>query len=125
MQGDQVVASSDDQRVSFLTAAASVPMSDGSTFDFQGTWTAYGDRWVYGSNGPLNEGEGIPRHYVDRCTTLNANAHQTGRNATMTGTVNGAPVHTYTAAPAGAILYNHFVYQCHARQLRRVGCRSS
>ena len=46
------VASSDDQRVSFATVAATVPMSDGSTFDFQGTWSGYGERWVFGSNGP-------------------------------------------------------------------------
>ena len=110
VQGGQVVASSDDQRVSFLTAAASVPMSDGGTFDFRGTWTGFGDRWVYGSNGPSNYWEGIPRHYVDRCQTINNNAHQTGRNASMSGTVNGAPVHSYTAFPAGDIFYNHFVY---------------
>ena len=109
-QGDQVAASSDDQRVSSLTAVASVPMTDGSTFDFTGTWTGFGDRWVYSNNGPENDAEGIPRHYVDRCTTSNANAHQTGRNATMSGTVNGAPVHTYVAFPAGDIFYKHFVY---------------
>lgn len=47
---DNPVASSDDQRVSFATVDAAVPMSDGSTFDFQGTWLGFSERWVYGSN---------------------------------------------------------------------------
>ena len=105
------VASSDDQRVSFAAVAAMVPMSDGSTFDFRGTWSGYGERWVFGSNGPLNIGNGVPRHYVDKCTTSNANAHQTGRFAKMNGTLNGQPVHSYTFVDeAGSIFYNHFVY---------------
>jgi len=105
-----VVASSDDQHVSFLTAAARIPLSDGSTFDFRGTWRGVGDRWVYGNNGPLNDAEGVPRHFVSRCETVNANAHQTGRNATMAGTLNGAPVHSYTFTFTADIFYNHFVY---------------
>jgi hypothetical protein len=109
LQGDGVVASSNDQRVSSLTAAASVPMSDGSTFNFQGSWTGFGDRWVYGNNGPVNDAEGVPRHHVDRCATINNNAHQTGRNASMSGTVNGAAVHTYSSFVSGDIFYNHFV----------------
>ncbi len=109
VEGESVVAASDDQRVSFLTATATVPMSDGSTFNFRGTWSGFGDRWVYGSNGPLHEFEGLPRHYVDKCTTFNSNDHQTGRVAAMTGVLNGQPVHTYTF-PSGDIFYNHFIY---------------
>jgi len=105
-----VVASSDDQRVSSLTAAARVGLSDGSTFDFRGTWSGVGDRWVYGNNGPLNDAEGVARHSVSKCETVNANAHQTGRNATMTGTLNNVPVHSYTFAFTADIFYNHFEY---------------
>ncbi len=110
MEGDQVVASSNDQRVSYLTAAAAVPMSDGSTFDFHGTWSGVGERWVYGNNGPVHEADGLPRHYVDRCTTFNSNDHQTGRKATINGTLNGTPIRPYTFDLLADIFYNHFVY---------------
>ncbi len=106
-----VVGSSDDQRVSSLTVTATVEMNDGSTFAFHGTWSGYGDRWVYGSDGPLHVAESLPRHYVDRCTTFNSNDHQTGRNATLVGTVNGQPFDTYEVLlPEANIFYNHFVY---------------
>jgi hypothetical protein len=105
------IAVSDRQHLSSATVAAQVPLSNGSTFDFQGTWTATSDRFVYGNNGPLNEFEGLPRHYNDKCITSNANAHQTLRNATMSGTLNGHPVRSYASLEdAAAIFYNHFVY---------------
>lgn len=106
-----VVAFSDDQRVSSLTVAATVQMTDGSAFAFNGTWTGYGDRWVYGSNGPYHFAEGLPRHFVDRCSTFNSNDHQTGRNATLVGTINRHPFLTYQVyLPTAAIFYNHFLY---------------
>ena len=53
---------------------------------------------------------GALRDFVDKCTTSNANAHEKNRLATMRGTVNGNPVHTYDTIPdAGVIFYNHFV----------------
>ena len=85
-------------------------MSDGSTFDFQGVWTAISDRYIFANDGPTNAFEGLPRHYVDNCTTINDNAHQKFVDAAMSGTLNGQPVHTYSAFPAGDIFYNHFVY---------------
>ncbi len=106
-----VVGSSDDQRVSSLTVTATVEMTDGSTFAFHGTWSGYGERWVYGSDGPFHGAEGLPRHYVDRCTTFNSNDHQTGRNATLVGMVNGQPFDSYEVLlPVANIFYNHFVY---------------
>ena len=48
---------------------------------------------------------------VDKCTTFNSNDHQTGRNATLIGTVNGQPFDTYEVLlPEANIFYNHFVY---------------
>ena len=105
-----IVASSDDQRVSNLSVTATVQMTDGSTFAFDGTWTGRGDRWVYGNNGPQHGAEGLPRHAVDKCETFNSNDHQTGRNAALVATVNGQPVETYTAFPSADIFYNHFIY---------------
>ena len=105
------VAVSDHEHLSSAAVAAQVPLSDGSTFDFQGTWTATTDRFVYGNNGPENDEEGLPRHYNDKCTTFNANAHQTLRYATMSGTLDGHPVQSYASlADAAVIFYNHFVY---------------
>ncbi len=46
----------------FLTIA--IPMSDGSTFDFAGAWTATSDRFVFGSDGPAT---GLPHLVVDPC----------------------------------------------------------
>jgi len=107
---DPSVASSDREHLSTATVVAQVPMSDGSTFDFRGVWTAISDRYLYGNDGPVNADEGLPRHYVDKCTTINDNAHQKYVDAAMSGTLNGQPVHTYSAFPSGFIFYNHFVY---------------
>ena len=70
-------------------------MSDGSTFTFQGDWSAISDRVLFGNDGPVFPGIGLARHYVDRCTTINAQDHQKDVYAYMTGTLNGEPVHTY------------------------------
>lgn len=108
---DPRLAYSDKQHLLTAALAARVPLSDGSDFNFQGTWTATGDRMLYGNNGPENSYEGLPRHFNDKCITFNANAHQTVRNATMAGTVNGSPVYSYAALPDAAdIFYNHFIY---------------
>lgn len=105
---DPPVVSSDREHLSTATVAAQVPMSDGSTFNFQGTWTATSDRVVDGNNGP---DAGLPRHFVGECSTANANAHQKYRLATMSGTLNEQPIHTYGVLDdAGVIFYNHFVY---------------
>src|SRR5262249_20532595 len=60
---DPALASSDREHLSTASVAAQVPMGDGSTFDFQGTWTASSDRLLYGNDGP-NAGE--LRHFVDK-----------------------------------------------------------
>jgi hypothetical protein len=105
------VASSDREHLSTATVTALIPMSDGSSFDFQGTWTGDGARFVYGNDGPYNLDAGFMRHYADRCSTVNSNAHQKFRHALMTGTLNGQPVHSYTSGLFGATIFdNHFVY---------------
>jgi hypothetical protein len=105
------VAISDRQHLSSAAVAAQVPLSNGSTFDFQGAWTATSDTFVYGNNGPQNDSEGLPRHYNDKCTTFNANAHQTLRYATMRGTLNGYPVRSYASLEDAAEIFDgHFVY---------------
>src|SRR5262249_41267093 len=105
------VAVSDHQHLSSAAVAAQVPLSNGSTFDFQGTWTATTDRFVYGNKDPQNGKKGLPRHKNKKATTLTATAHQTFRYATMKGTRNGNPVQSYASlADAAVIFYGHFVY---------------
>lgn len=96
----------DQQHLSFLTADAQVPMSDGSTFDFHGDWSAISDRLQYGNNG---QALGLVRHYVDRCNTANNQAHQKYRIANMTGTLNGVPVQSYPGLGLDFIAHNHFI----------------
>ncbi len=99
-------ASVETVHLGVASAAFRLPMSDGSTFEFAGTWGATGDRFVFGNDGPDT---GTPRHFVDRCTTFNGLGHQKYRPASMTGTLNGEPVHSYTSFPA-AIFNNRFLY---------------
>jgi hypothetical protein len=87
---------------------AQIPMTDGSTFDFAGTWHATSDRFLFGNAGPSN-GD-LPRHLVDRCTTFNALAHQKYVFASMSGTLNGEAVHSYTASGSASIFNNNFRY---------------
>jgi hypothetical protein len=100
----------DQQHLSSLGADARVPMSDGSTFDFHGTWAATSDLSQFGNDGPSLADFGRTHHYVDACTTINSQAHQKFRSATMTGTLNGAPVHSYRNLDIDFLAYNHFVY---------------
>jgi hypothetical protein len=102
-------ASVDTVHLSLASAAFTLSMSDGSTFDFAGTWTALGERLVFGNDGPAT---GAPRHFVDRCRTFNANGHQKFRPASMTGTLNGEPIHSYTSSGpfAATIFNNRFLY---------------
>jgi hypothetical protein len=105
---DPSFVSSDREHLSTASVAATVPMNDGSTFAFRGTWTATSKTIVYGNDGP---DAGGPRHFVDKCATQNTNAHEKNRFATMTGTVDGHPVRTYDTLPdAGVIFFAHFVY---------------
>jgi hypothetical protein len=100
----------DEPHLSFLSVDARVPMSDGSTFDFQGTWSATSERTQSGNDGDTLLFAGLPRHYVDRCTTINDQAHQKDRQATMTGTLNGSPVQSYPDLSLDFIAHNHFIY---------------
>ena len=107
---NDVIVSFDQAQLDFLTADGRVLLDDGTTADVHVRWLATAPVTRYGNDGPTNAEEGIPRHYVDRCVTANANAHQAFRVATMTGTVNGAPVHSYSSFDASFIAKNHFVY---------------
>lgn len=100
----------DQQHLSSLAVEAQVPMSDGSRFGFHGVWTATSGLMQFGNDGPTLNDIGIPRHYVDRCETFNAQAHQKFRRAKMTGTLNGAPVQSYPDLHLDVLAYNHFVF---------------
>lgn len=89
-----------------LTVA--IPMSDGSTFDFTGTWLATSERFVYGNDGPAT---GTPHQVVDACHSFVANAHQKFRHASMIGTLDGEPVQSYPWDEWAANIFNNrFVY---------------
>ena len=97
----------DEVHLQTASLNATVPMSDGSTFEFAGTWQAISDRMVWGNDGPAT---GLPRHFTDRCLTFNALGHQKVVSAQMTGTLNGQPVHSYTIGFTAAIFNNNFQY---------------
>jgi hypothetical protein len=88
----------DDQHLSSASVDASVPMSDGSTAIVHAIWSPTSDAEVFGNAGPALADLG-PRHYVDSCVTVNANAHQRLRFATVTGTLNGSPFRSYGDNP--------------------------
>jgi len=100
----------DEQHLSFLSVDAQVPMSDGSTFDFQGTWSATSDLMQFGNDGPSLNSFGLPRHYVDSCSTVNDQAHQNVRLANMSGELNGTPVQSYPDLGLDFIAHNHFIF---------------
>jgi len=100
-------AYADEVHLDTASVSAALPMSDGSTFDFTGTWQAWSDRLVYGNSGPST---GVDHLYVDRCLTIVANGHQKFRNSNMTGTVSGVPVHSYTDFISASIFNNDFQY---------------
>jgi hypothetical protein len=100
----------DQPHLSYLTASAVVPMSDGTTFDFNGGWSSISDRMLFGNDGPALGGFDLIHHYVDRCTTINSQGHQKYVFARMTGTLNGTPVGSYPdLVGLDFIAYNHFV----------------
>ena len=97
-------ASADEVHLDTASVSAHLPMSDGSSFDFTGTWRAWSDRSVFGINGPAT---GLDHHYVDRCLTFVANGHQKFRFAHMTGTLNGVAVESYADFDFGASIFNN------------------
>ena len=104
---EELTAAVDTVHLQSASLSAEIPMSDGSTYTFSGTWQAESDRVLYGSNGP---DAGFDRLYTDRCTTFVALGHQKYVLAHMTGTLNGAPVQSYTSFPAGSIFNNRFLW---------------
>jgi hypothetical protein len=100
----------DRQHLAFASVKTQIPLTDGTTADVDFHWTAISDRSVYGNDGIALGDFGLIRHYVDKCSTQVNQAHQKFRVAEMTGTLNGAPVHTYSSFPAGYISFNHFVF---------------
>ena len=100
-------ATADPVHLRTASGTFSIPMDDGSTFAFSGTWTAYGPREHYGNDGPSS---GVPTHFNDRCFTANAHAQQNFAAARMTGTLNGQPVQSYTDGDTAFIFNNAFRY---------------
>lgn len=100
----------DQPHLSFLSVSAQVPMDDGSTFTFQGTWRSTSGVMQFGNDGPSLVDFGRVPHYVDTCTTVNSQAHQKFVSATMSGTLNGVPVHSYRNLDIDFMAYNQFVY---------------
>ena len=99
----------DREHLAFASLKTEIPWDDGSVAHVDFHWEAIGDREVYGNDGPALEGFGLVRKYVDKCTTQVNQGHQKFRISSMTGTLDGTPVHTYTSFPAGFISFNHFV----------------
>jgi len=106
-----VVVDFDHAQLGSLEAEGRVTLDDGTTADVAVAWVAWSPVEVFGNDGPTNAVDGLRRHYVDRCVTLNANAHQKFRFATMSGTVNGSQVRAYASFDGAAfIARNRFVY---------------
>lgn len=101
----------DNVHLGSASLAASIPMDDGTVYEFQGSWQAMGERQHFGNDGPNNEG--FPGHYNDSCFTTNNHPHQDFRAGEMTGTLNGHPVHSYSFARdfGGTIFDGHYLYQ--------------
>jgi hypothetical protein len=99
----------DREHLAFASLNADIPWDDGSIAHVDFHWEAIADREVYGNDGPALEDFGLVRKYVDKCTTRVNQGHQKTRISSMTGTLDGTPVHTYTAFPAGYISFNHFI----------------
>ena len=94
----------DRARLQEATLNVTIPMSDGSTFDFEGTWSPISDRFQFGNDGP----DGGRVHIADRCITINEQAHQKFVMAEMSGTLNGAAVHSYKSFFSTGIFNNNF-----------------
>jgi hypothetical protein len=99
----------DEQHLEVASVSAQIPMSDGSIFDFAGTWQATSARFVYGNDSPAT---GAPHHFVDGCPTGVAIGREKLRYASMTGTLDGAPVHSYSGGSAGIFSGNYrYIFQ--------------
>ena len=99
----------DQQHLAFASLKAEIPWDEGGTSTVDFTLEAISDRFLYGNDGPALDDFGLVRKFVDKCSTQVNQAHQKSRIASMSGLFDGAPVHTYTSFPSGAISYNHFV----------------
>jgi len=98
----------DKTPLSGASVVASVPMSDGSTFDLDVQWVADGTIMKSGNDGPESEEEGFPAlRFHDACTTANFNDHQRFALATISGTIGGINVESF-GFRAGAIFNNWF-----------------
>jgi hypothetical protein len=100
----------DRQHLEFASVDVEIPLSNGTAVAVNMDWHAGSERFVYGNDGPALSDFGLIHHYVDRCSTQVNQGHQKFRVAAMTGTVNGAAVHSYTNSEAGFISLNHFVF---------------
>jgi len=60
------------------------------------TWTAASGVYVFGNDGPF--GFGLPRFYIDRCSTQISNGHERFTAARVTGTIDHVSVTTLDEA---------------------------
>ena len=100
----------DREHLAFASLKDDIPCNDESVAHVDFHWVPTSDREVYGNDGPALVNFGLIRKYVDKCTTEVNQGHQKTRVASMTGTLDGTPVHSYTAVPAAFISFNHFVF---------------
>lgn len=101
------IATVDEVHLGTASVDAHVPMSDGSTFNFSGSWQAISERLLFGNDGPAT---GREHHYTDRCLTFVSIGHQKVRLAQMTGAVDGQPVASYRAFVSAVISSGNFRY---------------
>jgi len=106
---DPATVTYDREHLAFASVRADIPMDDGTTASVNFDWRAISDRFVYGNDGPALQSFGFIHKFVDKCETVVNQGHQKLRVAAMTGTLNGAPVSSYTDFPAAYISFNHFV----------------
>ena len=86
----------DKAHLSAASVVASIPMSDGSTFDVNVLWAADGAAAKYGNSGPESEQVGFPARAIrDSCTTANFLDHQKNRDAASSGTIGGMDLDSF------------------------------
>jgi len=107
---DDAAVTYDRQHLAFASVRTDIPMSDASRVAVDLSWHPVSDRMVFGNDGPALSDFGLVRHTVVNCETQVNQAHQKFRIAEMTGTLDGASVHSYQSSPSGFISFNHFVF---------------
>jgi hypothetical protein len=81
----------DRQHLSLATLRApDLHLGDGSIVDLEATWTAVGDRQLYGNDGPSLEEFGLVKQLHTDCFTTVSQGHQKFRSAHVRAVIDGA-----------------------------------